>query len=219
MSINKSYVAFFDLDKTILSVNSGKILVLAAYKKGLLSNTNFAKAIVLSLVYKLHLINNIKITELMAKWLKGVKKTELENLSNTIIRKTLLKNIRLIIKKEIDLHKNNNAQLIILSASMPNICIPIAKYLEFDDIICSKMEIVNNLYTGKSKGKICMGEQKAFLLKEYCINNSFNLNKAFYYGDSISDKEALEIVGNPICIFPQRKLLRIAEKNNWKIIN
>jgi phosphoserine phosphatase len=47
---------------------------------------------------------------------------------------------------------------------------------------------------------------------------NYSLSEAYYYGDSISDLSALEVVGHPVCVQPDRKLSRIAHKNGWRII-
>ena len=54
-SNSKGYIAFFDLDRTITSVISGRAIALMAYRKGLLKNYSFLRAILLSVLYKLRL--------------------------------------------------------------------------------------------------------------------------------------------------------------------
>jgi len=218
MDKSKSYIAFFDLDKTLLSVNSGKILILAAYQKNTLSKLNLAKALFLSLIFKMEITNNGKIAQYMVKWLKGIEVKELEILSKQIFETTLKHSIRKSMLDQIEYHKRNKAKVVILSAAMDTICNPIAQLLEFDDVISSKMQVNDGKFTGKLQGKLCMEEQKAVLLKGYCNTHNYDYTEAYYYGDSISDKYALEIVGNPRCVSPDRRLLKLAKERNWEII-
>jgi phosphoserine phosphatase len=45
------------------------------------------------------------------------------------------------------------------------------------------------------------------------------VDDAWYYGDAIIDQPALSIVGHPVCINPDHKLKRVAEKNKWTVNN
>jgi len=40
---------------------------------------------------------------------------------------------------------------------------------------------------------------------------------AWYYGDSISDLPVLKTVGFPVCVNPDKKLIKAAKENSWKI--
>ncbi len=51
----KSYIAFFDLDDTLIRANSGKLLVRGAYEKGMMSLPDLIKALWLSFLYKFRL--------------------------------------------------------------------------------------------------------------------------------------------------------------------
>ncbi len=41
---------------------------------------------------------------------------------------------------------------------------------------------------------------------------------AWYYGDSHTDKYVMEAVGFPVAVSPDKKLLKIANRNNWPIL-
>lgn len=214
---SKSYVAFFDLDHTITSSVSGKELVLGAFRKGLMNRTDLVSAIYLSLVYKMNLVNPSEAIDKMGTWVKGITVGTMENLCSEVFKEVLLPSVYPEAKTEIRLHKERNAGLIILSSSLYPICHSMAEYLGMDDILCSELESVDGVLTGKATGKFCFGEEKAVRLRQYCEINNSKLQDAWYYGDALVDLPALSIVGHPVCINPERKLERIAKKNGWKI--
>ncbi|MFJ5769666.1 HAD family hydrolase [Psychrobacillus sp. NPDC093180] len=41
---------------------------------------------------------------------------------------------------------------------------------------------------------------------------------SYAYGDSFSDLPVLELVGNPIAVKPEEKLLNVAKERGWEII-
>ena len=65
---NKSnkHIAFFDLDRTLVSVNSGKVLIKTAYSKGYISRSGLIKAYWLSFLYKYELRDTLRIIDSMA---------------------------------------------------------------------------------------------------------------------------------------------------------
>jgi len=216
-SVSKSYVAFFDLDKTILNINSGSVLVREGHKAGLISTRDYLNAILLSLQYKFHLRDTNKIIAGMGKWLCGKSHIEVESFSELIVSNFLIGSIRPEILSEIKMHKENNAGLVILSSALIGICKPIEKYLGFDALICTSMEVLNGIYTGQPVGKYCFEDEKGVRLKDYCDLMNYDINSAYYYGDSIADLQALNLVGNPVCISPDKKLNRIALEKGWEI--
>ena len=218
MSDTGTYIVFIDLDKTLLTTNSGKALVWASYKKGYLTTFNLVKAITLSIIFRLRIINSVRITGLLIKWLRGVPETTVEELAEQVVKVKLISMLRPSMLREIEQHQSKGAQIVLLSASMPYVCKPLARYLKLDDVICSAMELEKGIFTGKTKGKICMEKEKKDRLRQYCHDNSYSLRKAYCYGDSYSDRFALESVGNPICVAPDKRLRKLSGIRKWPVI-
>jgi HAD superfamily hydrolase (TIGR01490 family) len=213
----KSYIVFFDLDKTIISLNSGSLLVQQAYKKGLMSTGNLINAIVQAYLYKFNLRDTNRIISKMGSWLRGLKYEIIEELSNEVVDKYLKGSIRPEIIKEINFHKENNATTVILSSAISSICEPISRQLAIDDIICTTMETSEGILTGNPVGNFCFEDEKRVRLLSYCEKYKFDHSKAWYYADSISDLSVFEVVGNPVCVSPDKKLERIANIRGWSI--
>jgi hypothetical protein len=57
------YIAFFDVDNTILKINSGEAFLRRAYKNGLLSTWKLIKAYYLAILYRLKIIHPSTIIE------------------------------------------------------------------------------------------------------------------------------------------------------------
>ena len=218
MDTFKSYAAFFDLDKTILSINSGHVLVREAYKSGLMGSADLLNAIYLSLLYKFRLRDTASIISGMGKWLKGLTVAEVTELAEHVVNKYLIDKIRSEIISEINFHREHNSEIVILSSVMIEICRFIGTHLGIDNYICTEMEVADGVLTGYPEKKFCFDDEKRVRLIEYCERKNYNLDEAFYYGDSISDFPALSVVGHPVCVAPERKLSRIAREKEWRVI-
>ena len=218
-NLNKKYVAFFDLDRTIIRVNSGKIMARHAYNKGLMSRMDLIRGVFLSLLFKLNLKDPVKIISTMVSWVKGASEASLMALSAEVFKAYILSSIYDDVDSEIKFHHNEGGGIVILSSTILPICKNIADHLGVDDVICSKLEVSNGIYTGHLAGPPCFGEEKVTRLLEYCDENNLNPEDSWYYGDAISDLGILSIVGNPVCINPDRKLTRAANQRGWKILH
>ncbi len=215
----KSYVAFFDLDDTLLSVNSGKILFGEANRNGLISRGNLLYGLYLTVLYKLKLAHSTKIIEKMAFWLKGMEEKKVIELSDSVLDRFLINEINKAMLHELETHRRQNAQLVLLSAALPYICLPIAKNLRMDDVICSSLQLEDGIFTGLPDGQLVFGSEKGKRLKAYCDLHGLDLEQAYCYADSFSDMPALEAVGNSVCVRPDRRLTNMARKHGWRIIN
>lgn len=214
-----NYLAFFDLDRTITKAVSGRVLALRAFRNGLLNRRDIATGIFISLAYRFGFADPAKIMEKMTGWVKGLAEDELTNLCHEVVQKDLIPSIHPEVYHEIRMHKSKKARIIILSTTLTEICRKIAEHLEIDDVICSRLEIINGYLTGNPVGKLCYGDEKRLKIKEYCERNDSTPDEAWYYADAFVDFPALNFVGFPVCVNPERKLKNLAIKKGWKIFH
>jgi putative phosphoserine phosphatase / 1-acylglycerol-3-phosphate O-acyltransferase len=215
MVSNDNYIAFFDVDQTIIHVNSGRFLVKCAYAKGLMSTKNLVHAVYLSLLYKFNLRDTDRIIDGMARWVKGLSEDALTALSEEVFHTFLLDAVRPEIITEIKYHRERNARVVILSSALQYICSPLAKHLAIEDVICSRLEVKDGLLTGRPEGRFCFGDEKAIRLRAYCEKMNCSPATAYYYADAFSDFKVLDLVGHPVCINPEKKLAGIARARHW----
>ena len=215
----KKYVAFFDLDHTIFDVNSGRIIIEHAHKQGLINTKKVLLAYLFSALYWIGLLKAEYIMIKLAEWLKGITEKEFISFTDEVFEKHLQNTVRSQAKKEIEQHKKNDAKLVILSAATPYICESVKHLLKFDDVLCSKMEVIDGIFSGYPDGPYCYGEEKLNQVNQYCKKNGFKLKDAYYYADSHSDIVVLEAIGNPICVTPDNTLKRQAVKRGWPVYN
>ena len=219
MKKDYSYVAAFDLDKTIVSVNSSKLIVVASRRLGLMRKRDFLRAILYSIIYKFDLRDPNKIVADMTKWLRGLKETDIISLLHAHVIKDVINLIRPEIVKRMDHHRKENARLVLLSSAMPYICEPIASHLQMDDVISSVLEVREGEFTGKPVGKLNFGKQKAVTMQQFCETHNYDLSKSYYYGDAFTDRFVLDLVGHAVCVQPEIKLRSMAKRKSWEILD
>jgi HAD superfamily hydrolase (TIGR01490 family) len=213
-----AYIAFYDLDHTILDGNSATHIIMEARKRGVMSGQQFRHAVWLSMLYKLDLGDSTRMINRMLSWLKGLKEATLIELAHEIFDHTIKETIRPEILETIREHRSQNGAVVLLSSATTAICQPVSRYMKLDEVICTHLESEEGLLTGHTSGKLVYGPEKKVRMLAYCQETGSNPLKAWYYGDSHTDRYVMEAVGNPVAVSPDKRLLKIARKNNWPIL-
>lgn len=129
-------------------------------------------------------------------------------------------NYNKIIINELNNHKNNGADIVLVSGSMYPCLNPLKNKLGVSYVLCSNLEVKNNIITGMLIPPQTIGVGKAVAIKQLCKKqNIMNLNNSYAYGDHISDLEMLSLVGNPVVVGNDKKLLDVAKQRKWRVIN
>jgi len=210
------YVAFFDLDHTILNISSGQLMFRGSREHKLIGRKEIFEAIIMNIMYRLGILSAESAIERWLEWYKGMTKEMMQPIA--VYSADKLKGaIRNDARREVKFHRENSAHTVILSASTAYFCDQIKTELQMDDVICTELEIIDDRFTGKMIGRYCYGTEKLIRARQYCKDNGFNMEDAFYYADSITDLPVFESVGFPVCVTPEKKLEKIALKRGWKI--
>ena len=120
----------------------------------------------------------------------------------------------------LDFHKKEGHFLVIVSGSIRYYLEPVADDLGFQHIICTDLEEgQDGLLTGKPIGKICIGDYKRELIHKLVYQEQIDLNKSYAYGNNEADIPMLQSVGNAVAVQPTPKLRKVANRNNWSIVD
>ena len=183
-----SRIAFFDFDGTITKKDS-----LADFIKYAVGDFNYYKGLLYLiptlLAYKLKIIpNNIAKEKLIAHFFKGWNKIEFQSIANQYSTKKIDEIIRLNALQKIKWHKDHGHTLVIVSASVE--CW-LKGWCEKNNLECiaTKLEFMNNKFTGKFSSKNCYGIEKVNRIKEKYNLKHYEI--IYAYGDSKGDKEML----------------------------
>ena len=90
---------------------------------------------------------------------------------------------------QIQKHKASGHRLVLVSASLDIYLSHVARRLGFDDLLCTKMEVSGQTFTGRLVGCNCRGPEKVRQLTE--LLGSFDNHRIIAYGDSAGDREMI----------------------------
>jgi len=212
------YIAFFDLDETLLSVNSGRVFWDYCVRNGIYSTRELG---FIGFALAKFLAGFDETEDFIRNWascFQGWSESRMQSVTRDLFESEIKSLIRNHARAEVQYHKSQGAKTIILSASTDYVCEPVRQELKMDAILCSHLEIKNGEFTGGLSGPYVFGEQKLLSALRYADETSADLQKCFYYGDAHSDRFVMEAVGNPVCVTPDKKLRAHAAAVNWRVV-
>jgi HAD superfamily hydrolase (TIGR01490 family) len=214
---NKKYIAFFDLDQTLITVNSGRLVTRQAFREGILPPKKIGSALITGLLYRTGLMKPETAISRLAQLMAGVPVRQFEDLSNRVFKSVIRASITAAARREVEWHRENNGATAIISAALPYICRAVQAELAIEDLICTEPEVIDGVFSGRFTGRYCFGREKLLRAERYCAQRGFRPNQAWYYADSVSDIPLLEQVGHPVCVNPGKNLHRLARQCGWEI--
>jgi len=183
-------LALFDFDGTITTDDS-----LIKFIRFVIGDIKFVAGMAVMspmlTAYKLKLIPNYKAKQYMLSYFfKGISEEKFVKVANEYSLKHIDTILRPKAMKKITWHKEQRHKVVIVSASIECWLKPWCDKNNLD-LIATKIEVKDNIITGKFSTKNCYGIEKANRVQE-----QYNLNDydhIYAYGDSRGDKELLEL--------------------------
>lgn len=210
--------ALFDMDHTITWKNSGLSSVSYARKQRMVPLGFLILGILKISLYRLSLLNIEDWYERNMSLLAGLSLTDMDRFScswfNAEIRNSIYREARELIIE----HGRENHRLIVISNSPSFFVKPLADALGIGEIITSKVETNGGILTGKLVKPLCYGKGKKEYALSWARDNDIDLGRSYFYTDSFYDIDLLYEVGFPVATNPDRRLRKVALRNNWKIL-
>lgn len=210
--------AFFDIDKTILSENTGTLYLKYLYKKGLTTRKKVLLSWYWFLKYRLNLVDMENLSKRIVQEYKGQNERETAEISRRWFKEMGKNFIYREIIPIINDHKNKGHILATITAGTKYTAEPISEYLGIKYVIGTIPKVENSHFTGEFVEPICYGKGKLYWAKKFCEEHNIDLKQSYFYTDSITDMPLLLEVGNPVIVNPDIFIRREAQKRGWKIM-
>ena len=210
-------VAFFDMDRTILSDSSGVLYMRYLWRRRGVSPATMLRAYWYAALYKLGRFDYPSVAAKLASTATDSSEEETRTLCQRWFDEMAINYVTEKAVRTMDRHRMRGHLITIISASTPYVVGPVAAHLGIDEFLCTRLEVVNGKFTGKIVTPTCYGSGKVHWAKEYARRHNANLAQAFFYTDSYSDQALLETVGHPIVVNPDPRLRALASQRDWPI--
>lgn len=211
--------AFFDLDKTIIARSSPLALGRSFFREGLIGRTFLLKSLYAQLVFHLMGADDEKMERMRleaARLTAGWEQERVKQVVTEVLEEVISP---LIYAEALELmhdHREAGRLVCIVSSSPTEIVEPLADLLRVDRFIATRPTVEEGKYTGELDF-YAYGPFKADAIKQLAAEMDIDLEGSFAYTDSVTDLPLLEVVGNPVCVNPDKELRRLATERNWQV--
>jgi HAD superfamily hydrolase (TIGR01490 family) len=211
--------ALFDLDRTLVRVETASLYVRYQREIGEAMLRDSVRVAYWVAQYTLGILDAPKVAEKALSTLRGMTETAMSARSDDWVRRYVERHIADGAREAVRAHREAGDLLAIVTGASPYTARPVARILGIPHIVCSELELVDGVFTGRPSFPLCYGEGKLTRARRLAEEHAFRLEEAAFYTDSITDLPLLRAVGEPIIVNPDARLRREATKQNWRILS
>ena len=219
-------VILFDMDKTLVDVDTVDLWIKFLFKKGLVSPADLKLTQKFNEDYDAGILDvnaSYKFIVSMAKDL-AQSSTDLDKLielRQDFFDECILDNISAKGMKLVQEYRNDpNNIVVLITATIDFIALPVFNFLDLDHLIATDTNIhdTNNLEP-MIYGVPSIGVGKLEKYHQWKTYHQLNVKHSRLYSDSINDLPLLSHVDVAIAVDPDPMLHKIATYNQWEIIS
>ena len=210
-------LVFFDIDKTVLSINSASSWVKREYQHGFIGFFQLSQAMLWLLQYRMGWSDLSSSLRKAIASHAGVLVADIEARTDQFWEETIAESFRPLALERINQHREAGDTLVLLSSTSQFIAERVAAALDIQHVLCTRLLHRNGVLTGEAEEPLCFAEGKSHYAKELSSALGLPLSSAVFYTDSISDLPALELVGHAVAVCPDGRLRKEAEQRGWPI--
>jgi HAD superfamily hydrolase (TIGR01490 family) len=206
--------AFFDMDNTLLRVETGMSWVRFLYKRGELPPMMVAKALYWQALYKLAVLDMDTVFTRLVADLRGDSEAAMIAKCDIWYRDHVAPEVAPAARVAIEHHRQAGHLIVLATGSTQYAARPVARGVGIEHVLSSELEVDAGVFTGRPAA-FCFGQHKVRLAEAWAERHAVDLAASYFYSDSYNDLPMLERVGTAIAVNPDARLRRHARRRGW----
>jgi HAD superfamily hydrolase (TIGR01490 family) len=211
--------ALFDIDGTLLSVNSAPLYARYLRRHGQARRRDLLRTAFYLLQYKLNLLDIERAAERAGGFIAGQVEEDVAAFCrrwyDEIVRAYVVPQMRAVVEE----HRAQGHVLAVLSSSTAYLAAPLAAEFGIPNLLVTRLEVVDGRFTGRALLPLCYGRGKLHWANRFAEEQGVDLEASYFYTDSVTDLPVLEKVGHPRVVNPDRLLRREARRRGWPTLD
>ena len=209
--------AFFDFDGTLIDGYSAAAFLKDRARRRDLPPGELAKLLRAGLDARSGKADFERFMRVGTQAFRGHDARTLGSLGDRLLRSTLGGLLFPEMLEIVGAHRRRGHTLVIASSALPFQVEPVARELGFDHVLCTRLETIRELYTGRVEGPTLWGVGKAAAVRDFAESHGIALDRSYAYGNGNEDVEFLSAVGHPRAINPDPELEATARREGWPV--
>ena len=210
--------AFFDLDKTLIEVNSGRLWFQRERAEGRLPLHHALEAMMWGQLYNMGLLHGRTALQRAVRGLKGQEEAVLAERTRHFYEADVVSTIAPGARAVLDQHRACGEALVLLTSASIYLAELVREELGLDHSLAMEFEVEDGRFTGDIR-QLCFGAAKVDVASAWAEEHGIDLGACSFYTDSASDLPMLERVCQPHTVQPDPRLARIAKRRGWPILD
>jgi HAD superfamily hydrolase (TIGR01490 family) len=211
--------AFFDLDGTLLRVNSAALWVQRERRLGKVSKRQLARALFYFAAYRLSFIDIEQVFREALATIRGEEEATFRDVTRSWYREEVAPRAAPGAFATVEAHRARGDLLVLVTSSSLYASEEAQVQFGLDEILCTRYELKDGRFTGAAIRPYCFGEGKVSLAEELAARLDVDLNASAFYTDSYTDVPLLARVGAPYVVNPDPRLRLEARRRRWPVLN
>jgi HAD superfamily hydrolase (TIGR01490 family) len=212
--------AFFDLDRTLISVNSGFHYARYERQRGRIGWRHYLQASLWVLLYHLSLMDMEKAYSRALAHYRGAEDEELDRTTRRWFREAIADRVQPGALDALERHRRRGEPTVLLTNSSCYLAKVASEAWRLDDWLANQFETDSEgRLTGRLLQPLCYGRGKVVLAEAWAADHDVDLDESTFYSDSYSDRPMLERVGLPRVVNPDPRLRWVARRRGWPILD
>ncbi|MEM9194051.1 MAG: HAD family hydrolase [Myxococcota bacterium] len=210
-------VAFFDVDRTLVRVNTANLYLKWRYRRGETSTLAALRAVGWLIQYRLGVVDAERAYELALRPMRGRNEEEFRGECRQWYQTMVREHITDAARADVSACRDAGLVCALLTAGTEYAATPLAEELGIEHILCTRLEVIDGYFTGAFERPLCYGQGKVEVASRWVEAHGIALEDCSFYSDSVSDIPMLERVGEPRVINPDPRLTLRARSEGWPV--
>lgn len=211
--------AFFDLDGTLIAVNSGRLWLAHERSHRRLSARDAAKGLAYLAAYKLGLVDVRTALSLAAASLRDRPEREFDEGVSEWYGRVVSPLRAPHATHAVERHRAAGHRLVLITTSSSYQASAAARDFALDDHLGTRFAVADGRFTGALVHPVPFGRGKVELAEAYADREGISLEHSYFYTDSITDLPMLERVGHPRVVNPDPRLALVARARSMPVLD
>lgn len=213
-------VAFFDLDKTLISRNSATLWLRHEWDAGRIRAGQAVRAATWVLRYSLGVADMHEPIRRAVAQIRGEPEAEIRERTSRFYERTVRPLYRPGGLDAVRRHQGAGDLVVLLTSASVYLSERVADELGLDGYVCNRLRVDDTgRFTGEAEEPLCFGPGKVTLADAWVRRVGATLVDTVFYSDSHSDLPMLEAAGRPVVVHPDPRLRRVARRRGWELVD
>ena len=210
-------LALYDLDRTAIAVNSATLWVRRQYQERRIGPVTMVEAGFWLSLYRAGLMKADRALHRAVASMEGQPEDDIAERTAIFWREECLATVRPGVRRAVERHRADGHANVLSTSSSPWISRLAVAELGLDAYLCTEIEAIDGVLTGRIAGTPNFGQGKLTRLQAYAGERGIALEDVWFYTDSAADLPLMLAVGHPVCVAPDPRLAREARRRGWPV--